>query len=131
MFVTSEDLARAKLERILEDSVRGAELMARFAFELLNAAAMDDEKHQTGQQDDQREDWNEDLGGEAEFNFLDGGRHGFDALVLRQSFHTEGKIDLHFAGFRHDHFLEIGRDALVPCFEFVRAGGDVGDAKAT
>src|SRR5688500_19169239 len=52
------------------------------------------------------------------------------ALVLGQSFHTEGKFDFKFAGFGHDDLLEFGGDALMPCFQFVCAGGNVWNTKA-
>ena len=52
--------------------------MTCFAFEMLHAAAMDDQEHEGGEQDEQDDDRDEDLRRETQFDlwdFGDGRRH--------------------------------------------------------
>lgn len=85
VLVASEELAGTERERILENGVGGAELVAGVPFELLNAAAMNDEKHYRREQDEKDENGDEDFRGKAQLNLWER-RH---RLILWKPLHTD------------------------------------------
>ena len=75
MLIARKKLPGTERERILENIVRGPELVAGLSRQLFHAAAMDHQQHQSGQEDKQGENWNQYLRGETQFYLLDGGGH--------------------------------------------------------